>query len=132
MAAGAGVKPAILGDEEVGGAAHQGIQERGVDDVVRLGKCAEIFIEVSFGEAPHLFEDLELVELAKRDLLALLIPVAVDVVLGGLVDEDIDFVLGRGCEKRSEGRLDCFIVFKADDDVRINEIRLRTHPGGPF
>ena len=69
------VQASVFRHKEVGGPAVQGIQQGCVDDVIRTGKRTELLFEIRLGEAAHFVEGLELVELAERDVAAMLIPI---------------------------------------------------------
>lgn len=108
------------------------MQQGGIDHIIVFSDPAECLLKVVFGDALDFFEDLKLVDLAQRNDTARSILVAINIIARCFMNENIDFVLCRQLRKLGVGGFNGVIVFKADDDVRINEIRLSAHLSGPF
>jgi hypothetical protein len=111
----------ILGNEKIDCIDIECVQERDIDLIVRLRHSAELGLQIGLRRLAYPFKMFELPNLAEGDGAALDIAVAAYVVGGALVDEDPDTVLGTQLLQGRELRSNFPLVFKAYEDIGINE-----------
>ena len=117
----------ILRNEEVYRVDIERVQERNIDLVVGPRNGAEPGLKLSLRWLAYSAKLFEFPNLAERNVAALGITVAPYVVGSALVDEDPDTVLGTQLLQGREFRGDFPLVFKAYEDIRINEELAAAH-----
>lgn len=124
------MKALIFGNKKISYADLQGMEQRGVNEIIRVANATVLGFEYRLVDPDHLLHDWEFVDLAQRDAATRLILIPLNVVDSGFMYKDLTAVAPRELLQGGEVWRHLGVVFQADKDIGINQESWRAHIEG--